>query len=108
MPGRIDSLRSGMAGPNKASDAPNRSCRRGSATPTGMYTMPSLGHFVGLAYLVGGTFFAYNSAPHGGPETHWGYALTGITCLVVAARFLGMPPGRDAPTGKTAGPDALD
>jgi len=24
-------------------------------------------------------------------ETHWGYALTGITCIIVGAKFLGLP-----------------
>jgi len=64
---------------------------------------------IGLVYLVSGLVFAFNSANHSGStETHWGYALTGITCLVIAAKFLGLPLKHEAPTGKMGKPDPFE
>ena len=64
---------------------------------------------LGLVYLISGLWFAYNSAPpHSSSETRWGYALTGITCLIVGARFFGCPLNRHALTGMTGKPDPLE
>jgi hypothetical protein len=46
----------------------------------------------GCVFTAIGLCFAYNSASRTGVmETHWGYALTGITCIIVGAKFLGLP-----------------
>ncbi len=63
---------------------------------------------LGLVYLISGFAFAINSAPHSGTETHWGYALTGITCLIISAKFLGLPSNRDALTAKSGKPDPFE
>lgn len=63
--------------------------------------------FVGIVYLISGFAFATNSSMRGDGATHWGYALTGIVSLVIAARFLGMPLNRDASKEKTVKPDPL-
>lgn len=51
--------------------------------------------FIGLIYLVAGLLFSVNSASHRSGETHWGYALTGITCIVMSGKFLGLPLDRN-------------
>ena len=63
---------------------------------------------LGLIFVIGGLLFAYNSAPHSGPDTHWGFALTGITCLIIGAKFFGFPQVRDALTAKSSKPDAFE
>ncbi len=71
-----------------------------------MMQRPSV--FIGLVYLVVGLLFAFNSAPRSGAETHWGYALTGITCLILSGKFLGLPLNRDTLMGKTGKPDPFE
>lgn len=70
--------------------------------------MPRLSGFSGPIFLLVGLFFAFQSAPRNGAETHWGYALTGITCLILSARLLGLPPLREALTGKSSRPDPFE
>ena len=63
---------------------------------------------LGLIYLVAGILFAFNSAPRSGTDTHWGFALTGITCLIIGAKFLGLPSNRDALVAKPGKPDPFE
>lgn len=51
--------------------------------------------FLGLVYLCLGIFFSFHSARGYSQETHWGYALTGIACLFISGRFLGLPLDRN-------------
>jgi hypothetical protein len=69
--------------------------------------MPFPRGLIGLVYSIVGLLFAFNSAPNSS-TTHWGYALTGITCLIIGAKFLGMPLNREALTEKAVKHDPFE
>ena len=51
-------------------------------------------------YFFMGLFFSLFSSNHAGNGTHWGYALSGMTCLIIAAWFATLHVRQDSPAGK--------
>ena len=57
-------------------------------------------------YFFVGLIFCFGSRSHGGNETHWGYTLSGITCLILASWFVTLHLNRETVNGQAKEPES--
>ena len=65
-------------------------------------------HVIGVLFIVAGLWFSYNSQASNRDETRWGYASTGILCLLIGAGFAGLIWFRDTSGSKGNRPHPLE